>query len=324
VLIFARWAHVSGRTGIKLGEDQTSPSGGYSFMRSTLKAVSLGLTVALLCVPAAFAKGPGGHGHGKPSWAGGGGNGGGHGKPAWAGHGKTHELKAKHDKKAKHQKGASKAEDQASSNEELNLDDLNPAWQCFMVESMMDAKDAEAVAGGAVPGGFSSFDVEFGTNDNKRNSHGQCVSKAAQGDDVSAALADEGQQPCEEAPADEGSSDEGSSDEGAADEGSSDDAAADEGSAEEGTSTSGDESSDEGSGDQADAADDGSSDDQAGEPEDCQSGDDAEQDDQSGEDDQAGEEDQGEDSDAQGDEGDQGDEADAAAFARALVHFLSL
>jgi hypothetical protein len=274
-------------------------------MTSSLKAVALGLAVALLCVPAAFAKG--GHGHGKPSWAGGGG---GHGKPAWAGHGKTHELKAKHDKKAKHQKADSKAEDQASGDEELNLDDLNPAWQCFMVESMMDAKDAEAVAGDAEPGEFSSFDAKFGTNDNKRNSHGKCVSAAAQGQDVSAGLADEEQQSCDDA-AEQGSDDATAGDDTTA----GDDATAGE------DATGGDEA----------AADDGSSDDQAGETEgdqagetegddsgdqadDCQTGDQAEQDDQDSEDDQAGEADPDA-TDAQGEE---------AALARALVRFLGL
>ena len=159
-------------------------------MKLGLKTIVLALVVALLCVPAAFAKGPGDNGHGKPSWAGGGGGGGGggngHGKPAWAGHGKVHADKAK----AKHEKKHQRAEEQASDLQ-LDLEDLNPAWQCFMVESMMDDEDALAVEGGAELGEFSSFDAEFGTNDNKRNSHGMCVSAAAHGDDVGAALADD-------------------------------------------------------------------------------------------------------------------------------------
>lgn len=53
-------------------------------MRFGSKVLIFTLVVALLAVPAAFA-GPGGHGKGKPAWAGGGG---GHGKPAWAGQGK--------------------------------------------------------------------------------------------------------------------------------------------------------------------------------------------------------------------------------------------
>src|SRR6266508_6474252 len=145
-------------------------------MKLGLKTIVLALVVALLCVPAAFAKGQkGGHGHGKPSWA---------------GQGKSHEKKAKpdkaaHTKKAKHQKAGS--EDAAALDGELNLDDLNPSWYCKTLEAMMDATDAEAAAGGPEAGEFSSFDDEFGTNDNKRNSHGKCVSARAHGEDLSAA-----------------------------------------------------------------------------------------------------------------------------------------
>src|SRR5215211_2488152 len=188
-------------------------------MKLGLKTIVLALVVALLCVPAAFAKGPGGNGHGKPSWAGGGG-GNGHGKPAWAGHGKVHADKAK----AKHEKKHQRAEDQASELQ-LDLADLNPAWQCFMVESMMDEDDAAAVEAGGEPGEFSSFDAKFGTNDNKRNSHGMCVSAAAHGDDVAAALAADEEDSCEE-PADDASeepADDGSEDQaGEADECESD------------------------------------------------------------------------------------------------------
>ena len=51
-------------------------------MKLGFKSIVLALAVALLCVPAGLAKN--GNGHGKPSWAGNGGNGH-HGKPAWAG-----------------------------------------------------------------------------------------------------------------------------------------------------------------------------------------------------------------------------------------------
>jgi hypothetical protein len=253
-------------------------------MKLGLKTIVLALVVALLCVPAAFAKGPGGHGQGKPSWAGGGG-GNGHGKPAWAGLGKGHADKAK----ARHEKKHQRAEDQASELQ-LDLEDLNPAWQCFMVESMMDDQDAEALENGAEPGEFSSFDAEFGTNDNKRNSHGMCVSAAAQGDDVAAALADDEVESCAE-PADDGSEDAG------VEEGT------DDSTVEEGTD---DSTVEEGTEEPAadDPADDGS-DDQAGEAEECESDDTASEDGQAGED-------------------DQGDETEVAAFARALVRFIKL
>jgi hypothetical protein len=271
-------------------------------MKLGLKTIVLALVVALLCVPAAFAKGhEGGHGHGKPSWA---------------GQGKSHEKKAKPDKavkhaaKAKHQKHQKAGSEDAVPEDELNLDDLNPSWYCKTLESMMDATDAEAAAGGTEAGEFSSFDAEFGTNDNKRNSHGKCVSRRAHGEDLSGALDDEAQQPCDD-PADDGSED-------PADDGSEDPATG------EGTDTSGaDEGTDTSAADDPaadDPADDGSGD-QAGEAEDCQSDDSAGEDDQA---DQADDDDQGEDSDAQGDEDDQGAEAEVAAFARALVRFIEL
>ena len=254
-------------------------------MKLGLKTIVLALVVALLCVPAAFAKGPpGGHGQGKPSWAGGGG-GNGHGKPAWAGLGKGHADKAK----AKHEKKHQRAEVQASELQ-LDLADLNPAWQCFMVESMMDDEDALAVEGGAELGELSSFDAEFGTNDNKRNSHGMCVSAAAHGDDVGAALADDEAESCDE-PADD------SSEEPAVEEGT------DDSTVEEGTDDSTvEDGTEEPVAD--DPADDGS-DDQAGEADECESDDTASEDDQAAED-------------------DQGEETEVAAFARVLVHFIKL
>jgi hypothetical protein len=261
-------------------------------MKLGLKTLALALVVALLCVPAAFAKGQkGDHGHGKP---------------AWAGQGKTHEKKAKPDKahaKAKHekkQKHQPAGPEDAAADAELNLEDLNPAWQCFMDESMMDERDAKAVANGAEPGGFSSFYAEFGTNDNKRNSHGKCVSEAAHGDDVSAVLGDEEEESCDE-PADDGSED------SAADEGT------DDSTAEDGTE---DSTVEDGTEEPAadDPADDGSEE-PAGDAGECESDDSAGADDQTGEDDQA-EDDKVED--------DQGEETEVAAFARALVRFIKL
>jgi hypothetical protein len=259
-------------------------------MKLGLKTIVLALVVALLCVPAAFAKGPGGQGHGKPSWAGGGGDNG-HGKPAWAGHGKGHadKAKAKHEKKQKHQRA--EAED-AAADAELNLEDLNPAWYCKTLESMMDEADSEAVAGGSQAGEFSSFDTEFGENDNKRNSFGKCVSARAHGEDLSGALdsQENQEQSCDE-PADDGSEDP------AADEGTEDTTV------EDGTEdTTVEDGTEEPVAD--DPADEGS-DDQAGEAEACESDDSASEDDQAGED-------------------DQGEETEVAAFARALVRFIKL
>jgi hypothetical protein len=256
-------------------------------MKLGFKTIVLALAVTLLCVPAAFAKN--GNGHGKPSWAGGGGD---HGKPAWAGHGKGHadNLKAKHEKKTKHEQAG--AED-AAEDEELNLDDLNPAWYCKTLEAMMDAADADAVAGGAEAGEFSSFDTEFGTND-KRNSHGKCVSRRAHGEDLAGALDEASAEPtCEPAaPAD----DEGVADEGAADEGAADDEAQEE--SEDTEEPAADETSDDEQGEEADD----SADEQSDDPEACES-DDASDDEAS--DDQDG-------------------DAETAAFARALVSFITL
>jgi hypothetical protein len=161
-------------------------------MRLGFKALLLMLGFVLLCVPAALAKNGNGHGHGKPSWAG---QGKGHekaAKPAKAAHEKkakpekaAHEKKAKKEKK--HQQAGPEAESEGEA-AELNLEDLNPSWYCKTLEAMMDEADAEGADGGAEPGVFSSFDAEFGTNDSKRNSHGQCVSQRAHGEDLSGVL----------------------------------------------------------------------------------------------------------------------------------------
>jgi hypothetical protein len=285
-------------------------------MKLGFKSLVLALAVTLLCVPAAMAKN--GNGHGKPSWAGGGGNGNGHGKPAWAGVGKG-KSHAKHEKikpdktkpdKAKHQKTGS---DGVAGDEEINLEDLNPAWYCFTLEAMMDAADADAVAGGAEAGEFSSFDSEFGTNDNKRNSHGKCVSRRAQGEDLSGSLGAQ-EHSCQTADdgTDNAAEDDSTGGEAEADETGAGDESGDESDADEGTTDepAADDGSDQGSGDQADGSGD------------CQSDDSAED---------GGQDDQADDSDAEGDEDVQGDDADAndegetaAAFARALVRFMTL
>jgi hypothetical protein len=275
-------------------------------MKLGFKSLVLALAVTLLCVPAAMAKN--GNGHGKPSWAGGGGNG--HGKPAWAGVGKGQghaKQHAQHEKvkpdKAKHRRAGA---DDAATDEEINLDDLNPAWYCFTLEAMMDAADTEAVEGGAEAGEFSSFDAKFGTNDNKRNSHGQCVSRRAQGEELSDALDDQ-EQNCESA---DESGEDAAGDDATGEETGSDDS--------EATDETGDESgagADEGTTDEP-AADDGSdegSDEQADEAGDCQGDGSAEEE---GQDEAA--------DDSATDEDETGDDGETAAFARALVRFLNL
>ena len=283
-------------------------------MRSSLRAVALGLAVALLCVPAAFAKGSAGHGGGKPSWAGGGGgqghaygSGHEHGKPSWAGqgkaHGKSHE-KVKHE--STHQQAEPEDED-AGGDEELNLDDLNPAWACFTLEAMMDENDAGAEADGAEAEEVSSFDAEFGTNENKRNSHGMCVSVAAQGEDVSAAQ-DEAERDACEAPEDDAT--DATSEDGA--EEASDDTAVDKSSGAEDEATSAEDEAtsdeDQASQDEAESSD-----------EECAQDDGSADEPSADEGDEAGD-DQGE----GGDEADQGDDAETAAFARALVRYVHL
>jgi hypothetical protein len=297
-MIFPGPAHVFAPVGVNLRKDNFHP-GGIPFMKLGFKTIVLALAVALLCVPAAFAKN--GNGHGKPSWAGGGGGGNGHGKPAWAGQGKGHadKAKVKHEKKAKHQKAGSDAPDAAAAEDdgEVNLDDLNPSWYCKTLEAMMDATDADAVAGGAESGEFSSFDAEFGTNDNKRNSHGKCVSRRAHGDDLSGAVEGDQAEPACEPAADEAEGDEGTTTDEAT---TTDDATT----TDEGTTTEEEPAVEEGSDEDVTDAEECESDAPAG--------------------DAAAEGDQGEDSDAQGDEGDQADDAGAAAFARALVRFIEL
>jgi hypothetical protein len=266
-------------------------------MKLGLKTIVLALAVALLCVPAAFAKN--GNGHGKPSWAGGGG-GNGHGKPAWAGQGKGHadKAKVKHEK-VKHEKAG--AEDAAAEDEELDLGDLNPSWYCKTLESMMDTADAESVAGGAEPGEFSSFDAEFGENDNKRNSHGKCVSRRAHGEDLAGAVqGPEEESSCEPV--------EGTDEEGTDEEASSDGPVDEEAAGDESTTTDEEPAAEEGSDEEAVDSEECKSDDSAGD--DAEEGDEAE--------DEASE-DGGEEASE-----DDGEDAEAAAFARALVRNIHL
>ena len=280
-------------------------------MKLGLKTLALALVVALLAVPAAFAKG--GHGHGKPSWAGAS-----HAKPLWAG--KGHEKKAKHDKK-NHKAGDAALPD-AGQPADLNLNDLNPAWYCKTLALMH-------------PDSFSSL----ATNANGANAFGKCVSARAQGQDVAGQLGDQPQQSCDQPPAD-GSGDQGSTGDGSGDgttTGSDGTTTGSDGTTtgSDGTTTGSDGTTTGSDGTTTGSADegtttgstgDGSSGDQADQSGGCQSGsaDQGDQTSQDGQDDQAGQDDQGEDSNAQGDQNDQGDQSEAAAFAQALLSFVKL
>jgi hypothetical protein len=128
-------------------------------MRLGLKTLLAALLAAALVVPAATAKSGGGPGHGKsggggkPAWAGGGG----HGKPEWAGQGAGHGKKAEKAPKAKG--------DETAETEQLEepLHD-NPAFICKFEREMGDEVE---------------FAEKYGTNDNKANAFGMCVSEKA-------------------------------------------------------------------------------------------------------------------------------------------------
>ena len=151
-----------------------------ALMKLGLKALVIALVMALAAVPAAFA-GKGGHGGGKPSWAG-------QGKPSWAGSGHA-SGKAHHEQKAKkpkhHQEGAGAEDDSA---DEVDLEGLNPAWYCKTISD-----EATKLA--------QDFASMFGTNPNGANAFGKCVSQRAHDLNGSEAAGGDGEQgadsPCE-------------------------------------------------------------------------------------------------------------------------------
>ncbi len=124
---------------------------------TTLLAAAL--AVALL-VPAAGAKPGNGSGHGPPAWAGAG-NGGAkaNGKPAWAGKGQ-----AKKAEKAEQKQERRAAREAARGQGGDGPKHQNPAWVCkFEFEQM----------------GAEAFAEEYGSNENKANAFGKCVSREA-------------------------------------------------------------------------------------------------------------------------------------------------
>jgi ribonuclease E len=133
---------------------------------TTLLATAL---AALLLVPAAGA-GPGGNGNGNGN---GGGGGNGHGPPAWAGGSGAAKSGGKPDKaekaEARAAKKAAKAERRAAREAGPAADDdepkhQNPAWICKFEREQM---------------GADAFAEEYGTNENKANAFGKCVSREA-------------------------------------------------------------------------------------------------------------------------------------------------
>jgi hypothetical protein len=161
-------------------------------MKLGLKVLVISLVVALAAVPAAYAKN-GGHGGGKPSWAGGGGkpSWAGSGKPSWAGSGHTstnapHEQKPEKDK-AKHQEAGS-APDDGTQFDGSDLDGLNPAKYCKSLRDQMTQLELD-------------FAAMFGLNPNHANAFGKCVSRRAHGEDLSGAVGGDEQQgednPCD-------------------------------------------------------------------------------------------------------------------------------
>jgi hypothetical protein len=198
-------------------------------MKLGLKTIVLALVVALLCVPAAFAKGPGGHGQGKPSWAG-------QGKPSWAGGGGDHG-KANAPGQLKKSQRATQQEVTVQQDEPKHD---NPAWNCKFERDNSDA---------------ATFAEKYGTNENDANAFGMCVSQAAQAQgDTADDAAPESCDTAGDTSEDDTSGDEATSDDGSgdvADDTSGDEATSDDGSGDVADDGSGDVA-DDGSGDVAD------------------------------------------------------------------------
>ena len=145
----------------------------------TLLATAL---AALLLVPAAGAKPGNGNG-----------NSNGQGPPAWAGGGKPDQAEKDAWKAAKQAAKAERRAARAETSDDAEPKHQNPAWICKFERE----EDAEA------------FAEKYGTNDNKANAFGKCVSQEAQDRDGP----DTGEEPTEpvddettdpEAPVDEG------------------------------------------------------------------------------------------------------------------------
>jgi hypothetical protein len=209
-------------------------------MKLGLKTIVLALVVALLCVPAALAKGPGGHGQGKPSWAG-------QGKPSWAGGGGDHG-KANAPGQLKKSQQATQQEVTVQQDEPKHD---NPAWNCKFERDNSDAATfAESDA--------ATFAEKYGTNENDANAFGMCVSEAAQAQgDTADDAAPESCDTAGDTSEDDTSGDEATSDDSSgdvADDGSGD--VADDGSGDVADECQDDGSTEEPSAEEGDSADD--------------------------------------------------------------------
>src|SRR5688572_19033461 len=155
---------------------QTPDHGGPTRMRLGLKLFLATVLAAVLVVPAAGAKpgngnGGGNGGGGKPAWAGGGGNGAAKaskpakakGKPAWAGQGQAKKAE-KAQRKLERRAAAPEADDPAEGEEQEGPLKDNPAFTCKFERDMM---------------GDEAFAEAYGTNENKANAFGKCVSQEA-------------------------------------------------------------------------------------------------------------------------------------------------
>jgi hypothetical protein len=130
-------------------------------MKLGLKTLIAVILAFALLVPTATAKPGNGNGNGPPAWAGGGSGGAKkNGKPTWAGQGQE-----KDEKKA--EKAARKQARRAAAAGEPDTDAPkhdNPAWVCKFEREQMGAE---------------AFADSYGTNTNKRNAFGKCVSSEA-------------------------------------------------------------------------------------------------------------------------------------------------
>jgi hypothetical protein len=127
-------------------------------MKLGFKTLLAGVLVAALFVPTAGAK-PG-NGNGPPAWAGSGGGGAKvNGKPAWAGQGQANKAEKAEQRLAR--RGAREA---AQGDDQDGPKHQNPAWVCKFEREEMDDE---------------AFADEYGTNENKANAFGKCVSKEA-------------------------------------------------------------------------------------------------------------------------------------------------
>ena len=153
-------------------------------MKLGLMTVLATALAALLLVPAAGAKPGNGNGNGNSN---------GQGPPAWAGGGKPDQAEKDAWKAAKQAAKAERRAARAATSDDAEPKHMNPAWICKFERE----EDAEA------------FAEKYGTNDNKANAFGMCVSQEAKDRDGP----DTGEEPTEpvddettdpEAPVDEG------------------------------------------------------------------------------------------------------------------------